>query len=162
MIRTINEQYRAYKRLRDLAAKVQMRRRERLLQLARMVLALATAQLRDPEFRPKARLSADQYRAIAEYLLANPDTATRGRRFAGLAKIAEREDWPCSATGPFQVLTKEESSGIWNGPFALSQRVFAPYLTASQQAALRKDLKEMTEWAMKTFNTQSSESGDRR
>ena len=156
MIRTIDEHYRAYKRLKELAAKAPIHRRGRLLQLAKLALTFATVQLRNPKHRPdpKRRLSVDQYRAIAEHLLANPETARRGRWFAGMAEIAEREDWPCSATAPFEVLTKEESSAIWNGSAALRQRVFAPFLTASQQAALRKDMKEATARVMKQFRAE--------
>jgi len=151
MIRTINELHQAYKRMRELAAKAPIHRRGRLLQIARGVLTLARGQLANPKHRPdpKRRLGADQYRAIAEHLLASLETAQCGRWFASMAETAEREDWPSSATAPFAVLTREESSAIWNGSFALRQRVFAPFLTASEQAALRKDLKETVEWMKK-------------
>jgi hypothetical protein len=126
MIRTINELHRAAKRLRELAKSVPLERREKLLQLARGNLQLAKAQLRDLSLRPKSRLSADQYRAIAEFLLAKEETAKRGRWFAGMVETAKYLDWPSSCTAPFELLTKEEVSAIWNGSFSLRQRVFAP------------------------------------
>jgi hypothetical protein len=59
MIRTINEHYRAAKLLREKAESAPKARRKMLLQLAKLNLMLAKAQLRDPSLRPKARLSAD-------------------------------------------------------------------------------------------------------
>ena len=99
------------------------------------------------------RLSADQCRAIAECLLVAADTADRGLHFAQMAEIAEREDWPCSATAPYQLLTREESGAIWNAPYWTRQRVFAPYLTKTQQAALRHDLKNAGALARKAFSS---------
>jgi hypothetical protein len=128
MIRTINEHHRSARRLFDLAKKAPMERRERLLRLARMNLRLAVAQLREPSLRPDTRLrmSADQYRAIAEFLLGNKEKEKRGAWFAAMAETAERCYWPSSAIAPFRVLTEEEASEIRNGPHELSQRVFAP------------------------------------
>jgi hypothetical protein len=85
-------------------------RRERLLKLARLGLKLAHAQLRDPSLRPDVSLtlSADQHRAIAEFLLANPETKKKGRWFAELVEIAERCDWPSCAVAPFRVLIRSD------------------------------------------------------
>ncbi len=149
MIRTINEHYRAAKFLREKAETAPKERRTRLLQLARLNLMLAKAKLRDPSLQPRARPSADQCRAIAEHLLAKEETTARGRWFAELAEIAERYDWPSSSTAPFRLLTKEEVSAIWNGSFSLRQRVFAPYLTATEQTALMQNANEALEWPQK-------------
>jgi hypothetical protein len=144
MIRTINEHYRAAKLLCQKAESAPKGRRKLLLQLAKLNLMFAKAQLRDPSLRPKARLSADQCRAIAEALLAKEETALRGRWFAELAEIAERYDWPSSRTAPFQRLSKAERSAICNSSFSLCQRVFAP--TATEQASLRQNTNEVLEW----------------
>jgi hypothetical protein len=96
-------------------------------------------------------LSADQCRTIAEHLLASAETAARGRWFAELAETAEREDWPSSCTAPFHLLTKEESGAIWNGQSALRQRVFAPFLTETERATLRRDARETAEYARMAF-----------
>jgi hypothetical protein len=56
-MRTIHEQHQSYKRLRALAAKAPLHRRERLLKLARLGLLLAQAQLRDPSLRAKTKVS---------------------------------------------------------------------------------------------------------
>jgi hypothetical protein len=69
MIRTINEHYRTAKSLRQKAELAPKERRKLLLQLAKVNLMFAQAQLRDPSLRPKSRLSTDQYRAIAEVCL---------------------------------------------------------------------------------------------
>jgi hypothetical protein len=106
MIRTINEHYRTAKSLRQKTELAPKERRKLLLQLAKVNLMFAQAQLRDPSLRPKARLSTDQYRAIAEVLLAKAETALRGRRFAELAEIAECYDWPSSCTAPFHCSQK--------------------------------------------------------
>jgi len=89
MIRTINEQYRSYKRLRELAAKAPIHRRERLLRLAKMALALATAQLRNPDLRPKAHLTAPHPPTI---MIDDPspfDTLETWERH-----LAELKRWP--------------------------------------------------------------------
>jgi hypothetical protein len=79
MIRTINEHHRSAKRLFELAKKAALERREKLLKLARGNLMLAKAQLREPALRPdtKLRPSADQYCAIAECLLGEPQMEKR-------------------------------------------------------------------------------------
>jgi hypothetical protein len=151
MIRTINEHYRAAKLLRQKAESAPKGKRKLLLQLAKVNLMFAKAQLRDPSLRPKTRLSADQCRAIAEVLLAKEETALRGRWFADLAEIAERYDWPSSGTAPYQLLSKAEWSAICNSSFSLNQRVFAPYLTATEQASLRQSLKEALRLAEKVW-----------
>jgi hypothetical protein len=128
MIRTINEHHRSAKRLFELAKKTTKERRKYLFRLARGNLRLAEAQLRNPSLRPdtRSRLSADQYHAIPEFLLASPQKVKRGRRFAELAETAEYYNWPNSSDAPFQLLTREESRAIWNESVALRLRVFAP------------------------------------
>lgn len=114
---------------------------------------LAQVQLRNQTLRPDTtlRLSADQYRAIAEFLAASDAMVQRAKYFAELARTAELYDWPSSATAPFRVLTEEESNAIWNGPFALRQRVFAPTLTKTEREALRQHAKETIAYAQKAF-----------
>lgn len=133
-------------------------RRDYLLKLARANLKFAEAQLRDPSLRPDVslRLSADQYRAVAEFLSAKPDAEKRGRWFAAMAETADRGDWPSSAVAPFRVFTQEEATAIWNGPRELHQRVFAPYLTATEQAALRQSAKEAMVLMRKAFSENNS------
>ena len=53
MIRTIHEHWLAAKRLRERAPFLPPEKRERCLQLARLNLLLAKAQLRDPKLRPQ-------------------------------------------------------------------------------------------------------------
>jgi hypothetical protein len=138
MIRTIQEHHRAAKLLFDLAKRASLKTRGKLLQLAKGNLRLAEAQLRNPALRPdtRQRMSADQYRAIAECLSTKPEMAKRAAWFADLARTAEQYDWPSSAVAPCQVLTSEESSAIWE-IYGFRQRVFAPFLTKTEQAALR-------------------------
>ena len=57
MIRTINEHHRAAKRLFALAEQCRTHRRLRLLQLARLNLLLAKAQLENPALRPDRKRS---------------------------------------------------------------------------------------------------------
>jgi hypothetical protein len=145
MIRTINELYRSYRRLLELAKRAPIEKREKLLKLARLGLKLAQVQLSNPSHRPdtRLRLSADQYRAIAEGLSAKPEMAERARWFAGMVETAERLNWPCSATAPHLVLTPQEIDALSNAPFWTRQRVFAPYLTKTELASLKQHAKEM-------------------
>ncbi len=127
MIRTINELHRSAKRLFELAKEVAPERCGRLLQLARLGLRFAEAQLRNPSLRPdmSLRMSADQYRAVVECVSAKPEMVKRARRFGDLAEMAELYAWPSSADAPFQVLTEEELSEIRKAPFELRQRALA-------------------------------------
>src|ERR1700722_3433305 len=110
MIRTIHEHHQSYRRLMELAKRAPIERREKLLKLARLGLKLAQLQLRDPSHRPDTRLrmSADQYRAIAECLSAKHELAKRACYFEAMAESAALRDWPSSATAPYLVLTAEE------------------------------------------------------
>jgi hypothetical protein len=99
-----------------------------------------------------ARLSADQCRAISEHLFAYGDVA-RGNWFKELAERAAREDWPSSASAPFKLLTDQESASIWNGAAGARQRVFAPYLTQTELAALRRRDNEAREFMRKELWT---------
>jgi hypothetical protein len=85
MIRTIAEYHQSYQRLIALAKKATPERREKLLKLARLGLKLAQLQLRDPSHRPDTRLrmSADQYRAIAEWLVGYAQTGEAGALLRG-------------------------------------------------------------------------------
>jgi hypothetical protein len=96
------------------------------------------------------KLSADQCRAISEHLITHGDAA-RGNWFKELAEIAERDDWPSSVTAPFELLTEEESASIWNENPNTRGRVFAPYLTKTELAALRRRHKETVEYAERVF-----------
>lgn len=74
----------------------------------------------------------------------------RAKFFLSLAMRARDEDWPSSATMPFQILTDKESESAWNDP-PTRQRVFAPYLTPTELEALRLSNKETSEYARKVF-----------
>jgi hypothetical protein len=108
MIRTIHEHHQSYRRLMELAKRAPIERRENLLKVARLGLKFAQLQLRDPSQRPDTRLrmSADQYRAIAECLSAKPELAKRACYFEAMAESATLNDWPSSATAPYLVLTR--------------------------------------------------------
>jgi hypothetical protein len=153
MIRKIAEHHQSYRRLMALAKKAAPERRERLEKLARLGLKLAQLQLRDPSHRPdtKSRMSADQYRAIAECLSAAPDMIKRAKYFASMAETAEWDDWPSSATAPCLLLTTEELDVIANAPYWSRQRVLAPFLTATEQAALRQSTKDAAKLFRQAF-----------
>lgn len=146
MIRTINEHHRSAKRLFELAKKTTKERRKYLFRLARGNLRLAEAQLRNPSLRPdtRSRLSADQYHAIAEFLLASPQKVKRGRRFAELAETAEYYNWPNSSDAPFQLLTREESRAIWNESVALRLRVFGPHIAKAERDYTQANWRQKT------------------
>jgi len=87
--------------------------------------------------------------AIAECLLGAGAEA-RAHWFQDLAKTAQREDWPSSCVAPFQLLSTDESGAIWMQS-DLRQRVFAPYLTNTELAALRQSAKDCAELGRKAF-----------
>lgn len=153
MIRTLQEHHQSYRRLIALAKKAPIERREKLLKLARLGLKLAQLQLRDPSHRPDTRLrmSADQYRAIAECLSAKPALAKRALYFESMAETAEHQDWPSSAIAPCLVLTTDELDVVANAPHWIYQRVMAPFLTETERVALRQNAKDFFEYANKAF-----------
>jgi hypothetical protein len=157
MIRTLEEHHQSYRRLIAAAKKAPTERREKLLKLARLNLTFAQLQLRDPSHRPdtKLRMSADQYRAIAECLSSAPDLAKRASYFEGMAERAELHDWPSSATAPYLVLTTEELEAVAAAPYWTHQRVSAPFLTDTEQAALRQNAKDLLEYYQKAFEKES-------
>jgi hypothetical protein len=75
-----------------------------------------------------------------------------------MAESAALHDWPSSATAPYLVLTAEELEALADAPFWTHQRVSAPYLTATEQAALRQHAKEMLALARKAFSEDNSQS----
>jgi hypothetical protein len=101
-------------------------------------------------------MSADQYRAIAECLSAKPKLAKRACYFEAMAESAALHDGPSSATAPYLVLTAEELEALADAPFWSQQRVSAPYLTATEQVALRQHAKEMVALARKSFSEDNS------
>jgi hypothetical protein len=158
MIRTINEHHQSYRRLIALAKKAAPERRENILKVARLGLKLAQLQLRDPSHRPDTslRMSADQYRAIAECFSAKPEAAKRARYFVAMAEMSALNDWPSSAVAPCLTLTEEELDMLANAPFWIGQRVFAPTLTATEQAALRLSMQEATALARNAFSKEKN------
>jgi hypothetical protein len=158
MIRTIHEHHQSYRRLMELAKRAPIERWENLLKVARLGLKFAQLQLRDPSQRPdtRMRMSADQYRAIAECLSAKPELAKRACYLEAMAESATLNDWPSSATAPYLVLTAEELEALADAPFWTHQRVSAPYLTATEQAALRQHAKEALALARKAFSEENS------
>jgi hypothetical protein len=103
-----------------------------------------------------SRLSADQCRAISGHLSAHGDVA-RSDWFKELAAIAAQEDWPSSATAPFELLTEQESASIWNGDPGARQRVFAPYLTQTELATMRRQDQEASEYMRKVLTQATNE-----
>jgi hypothetical protein len=148
--------------MRDLAKRASTpERRRELRKLARVDLKLAQAQMRDPSHRPdmRLRMSADQYRAIGECLSGLPEAAHRTSYFAGMAETAGRADWPSSAIAPYLVLMAEELELISSAPYWTRQRLFAPLLTASEQAALHKAGEADMEYFKLTFAPERSMPG---
>jgi hypothetical protein len=107
------------------------------------------------------KMSVDQNLAMAQHLrrsahaLAQDDQKRRtildrARSFLMLAKQARDEDWPSSVSAPFVILTSEESESAWSDP-PTRQRVFVPYLTATELEALQRSANETSEYARKAF-----------
>jgi hypothetical protein len=114
------------------------------------ICVMADFSFKQPQRKGAARLSADQCRAISGHLIAHGDVV-RGEWFKSLSKIAWQEDWPSSATAPFALLTEDESASLWNGDADTRQRVFAPYLTPTELAALRQSAKKAGEFYRKAL-----------
>jgi hypothetical protein len=69
-----------------------------------------------------------------------------------MAESATLNDWPSSATAPYLVLTAEELEALADAPFWTHQRVSAPHLTVTEQAALKQSAKEAMELGRKAFS----------
>jgi hypothetical protein len=87
-------------------------------------------------------MSADQYRAIVECLSAKPNWQS--------AVLLRGHGRKC------QVLSAEELEALADAPFWTHQRVSAPYLTATEQAALRQCAKEAMAFAREAFSEENS------
>ncbi len=99
------------------------------------------------------RFSADQHLAIAQHLrrvansLVSGDARravlrSRTRSFLARGKIARDEDWPSCPVAAACALTPEESELFVGADRKTWQRVYVPYLTATELASLRRRVKE--------------------
>src|SRR5262245_22981870 len=115
-----------------------------------------------PCYSGAMKFSADQHLAIAQHLrivalgLACDDPKrrafrARARSFLQRGKIARDEDWPSCPVAAACALTSEESNLFAGAAHTIWQRVYAPNLTTTELTVLRREAREIAEFARRLF-----------
>jgi hypothetical protein len=108
------------------------------------------------------KFSADQHLAIAQHLRRSahalppddPRRATlrsRALSFLSRGRNARDKDWPSCPVGAACALTQDEARLFITADRETWRRIYAPYLTATERAALKREAKENSAFCLKAF-----------